>query len=46
VRGGPTLPPPPFVIAYELDTQDKPYSVLGNSWVAGTPRHPLVVLSS
>lgn len=33
-----------FVITYEPDTNEKPYSVLGNSVIAATPRHPLVLL--
>lgn len=33
-----------FVIAYEPDTKDKPYSILGNSVIAATPRHPLVLM--
>ena len=27
---------------YEPDTKDKPYSVIGNSFIAATPQHPLV----
>ncbi|GAB0490388.1 hypothetical protein MMPV_001625 [Pyropia vietnamensis] len=33
-----------FLIGYEPDTRDKPYPVLGNSFIAATPRHPLVAL--
>eukprot|EP00179_Madagascaria_erythrocladioides_P024147 CAMPEP_0198332592 /NCGR_PEP_ID=MMETSP1450-20131203/18388_1 /TAXON_ID=753684 ORGANISM="Madagascaria erythrocladiodes, Strain CCMP3234" /NCGR_SAMPLE_ID=MMETSP1450 /ASSEMBLY_ACC=CAM_ASM_001115 /LENGTH=752 /DNA_ID=CAMNT_0044037053 /DNA_START=77 /DNA_END=2335 /DNA_ORIENTATION=- len=33
-----------FVITYEPDTKDKPYSVLGNSIFAATPRHPIVAM--
>ena len=31
-----------FFCGYEPDTKDKPYSVIGNSFIACTPRHPLV----
>eukprot|EP00741_Cyanophora_paradoxa_P022173 tig00021435_g21405.t1 len=31
-----------FFITYEPDTKDKAYSVIGNSIIAATPRHPLV----
>mmetsp|Transcript_8217 Transcript_8217/g.14059 ORF Transcript_8217/g.14059 Transcript_8217/m.14059 type:complete len:755 (+) Transcript_8217:168-2432(+) len=31
-----------FIIAYEPDTKDKPYSVIGNSLIACTPRHPII----
>jgi len=33
-----------FAIAYEPDTKDKPYSILGNSVIAATPHHPLVLM--
>jgi len=33
-----------FVIAYEPDTKDKPYSILGNSVIACTPHHPLILM--
>jgi len=33
-----------FVIAYEPDTKDKPYSILGNSVIACTPHHPLTLM--
>eukprot|EP00929_Paragymnodinium_shiwhaense_P103602 TRINITY_DN6721_c0_g1_i2.p1 TRINITY_DN6721_c0_g1~~TRINITY_DN6721_c0_g1_i2.p1 ORF type:complete len:650 (+),score=185.62 TRINITY_DN6721_c0_g1_i2:71-2020(+) len=33
-----------FVIAYEPDTKDKPYSVLGNSVIGCTPHHPLILM--
>merc|ERR1712216_623432 len=33
-----------WVIAYEPDTKDKPYSVLGNSVIACTPHHPLTLM--
>eukprot|EP00913_Durusdinium_trenchii_P007720 g7250.t1 len=33
-----------FVIAYEPDTKDKPYSILGNSVIACTPKHPLILM--
>jgi len=33
-----------FVIAYEPDTKDKPYSILGNSVIACTPHHPLMLM--
>ena len=31
-----------FFCGYEPDTKDKPYSVIGNSFIACTPKHPLV----
>jgi mannosyltransferase OCH1-like enzyme len=31
-----------FFCGYEPDTKDKPYSVIGNSFIAATPKHPLV----
>ena len=31
-----------FFCGYEPDTKDKPYSVIGNSFIAATPGHPLV----
>ena len=31
-----------FFCGYEPDTKDKPYSVIGNSFIAATPQHPLV----
>uniref|UniRef100_A0A6U5AHR0 Alpha 1,4-glycosyltransferase domain-containing protein n=1 Tax=Hemiselmis andersenii TaxID=464988 RepID=A0A6U5AHR0_HEMAN len=31
-----------FFCGFEPDTKDKPYSVIGNSFIACTPRHPLV----
>lgn len=33
-----------FLITYEPDTKDKPYSVLGNSLIACTPKHPLILM--
>lgn len=33
-----------FLITYEPDTKDKPYSILGNSIIACTPRHPLILM--
>lgn len=33
-----------FMITYEPDTKDKPYSVLGNSLIMATPKHPLVLM--
>jgi hypothetical protein len=33
-----------FVIAYEPDTKDKPYSILGNSVIACTAHHPLTLM--
>ncbi|OLP82875.1 putative glycosyltransferase [Symbiodinium microadriaticum] len=33
-----------WVIAYEPDTKDKPYSILGNSVIACTPHHPLTLM--
>lgn len=33
-----------FLITYEPDTKDKPYSILGNSLIACTPRHPLILM--
>lgn len=33
-----------FMITYEPDTKDKPYSILGNSLIAVTPKHPLVLM--
>lgn len=33
-----------FVIAYEPDTKDKPYSILGNSVIACTAHHPLILM--
>merc|ERR1719482_939889 len=33
-----------FAIAYEPDTKDKPYSILGNSVIACTPHHPLILM--
>lgn len=33
-----------FSITYEPDTKDKPYSILGNSLIACTPNHPLVLM--
>lgn len=33
-----------FIITYEPDTKDKPYSVLGNSIIACTPKHPLILM--
>eukprot|EP00183_Erythrolobus_madagascarensis_P005548 CAMPEP_0185843942 /NCGR_PEP_ID=MMETSP1354-20130828/297_1 /TAXON_ID=708628 /ORGANISM="Erythrolobus madagascarensis, Strain CCMP3276" /LENGTH=863 /DNA_ID=CAMNT_0028543537 /DNA_START=60 /DNA_END=2651 /DNA_ORIENTATION=- len=33
-----------FVISYEPDTKDKPYSVIGNSIIAVTPQHPLILM--
>lgn len=33
-----------FMITYEPDTKDKPYSVLGNSIIACTPKHPLILM--
>uniref|UniRef100_A0A7S1AG96 Alpha 1,4-glycosyltransferase domain-containing protein n=1 Tax=Noctiluca scintillans TaxID=2966 RepID=A0A7S1AG96_NOCSC len=33
-----------FVMAYEPDTKDKPYSILGNSVIACTPHHPLIMM--
>jgi len=33
-----------FVIAYEPDTKDKPYSILGNSVIGCTPHHPLILM--
>lgn len=33
-----------FVIAYEPDTKDKPYFILGNSVIACTPHHPLILM--
>ncbi|CDF33947.1 unnamed protein product [Chondrus crispus] len=33
-----------FMITYEPDTKDKPYSILGNSLIACTPRHPLILM--
>uniref|UniRef100_A0A7S1EIP6 Alpha 1,4-glycosyltransferase domain-containing protein n=3 Tax=Hemiselmis andersenii TaxID=464988 RepID=A0A7S1EIP6_HEMAN len=31
-----------FFCGFEPDTKDKPYSVIGNSFLAATPKHPLV----
>mmetsp|Transcript_19919 Transcript_19919/g.79612 ORF Transcript_19919/g.79612 Transcript_19919/m.79612 type:complete len:644 (+) Transcript_19919:629-2560(+) len=31
-----------FLIMFEPDTKDKPYSVIGNSFIATTPGHPLL----
>jgi len=36
--------PTGFVLAFEPDTDGKPYSVLGNSVIACTPRHPLTLM--
>merc|ERR1719356_314858 len=33
-----------FVLAYEPNTDGKPYPLLGNSVIACTPRHPLTLL--
>eukprot|EP00184_Porphyridium_aerugineum_P000202 CAMPEP_0184695982 /NCGR_PEP_ID=MMETSP0313-20130426/3425_1 /TAXON_ID=2792 /ORGANISM="Porphyridium aerugineum, Strain SAG 1380-2" /LENGTH=802 /DNA_ID=CAMNT_0027154521 /DNA_START=114 /DNA_END=2522 /DNA_ORIENTATION=- len=33
-----------FMISYEPDTKDKAYSVIGNSIIAVTPRHPLILM--
>ena len=33
-----------FAITYEPDTKDKPYSVLGNSVIVASPKHPLVAM--
>lgn len=33
-----------FMITYEPDTKDKPYSILGNSLIACTPKHPLILM--
>lgn len=33
-----------WVIAYEPDTKDKPYSILGNSVIACTAHHPLTLM--
>ncbi|KAA8495534.1 Inositol phosphoceramide mannosyltransferase 3 [Porphyridium purpureum] len=33
-----------FMISYEPDTKDKPYSVIGNSIIAVTPGHPLILM--
>lgn len=33
-----------FLITYEPDTKDKPYSILGNSIIACTPKHPLILM--
>lgn len=33
-----------FLITYEPDTKDKPYSILGNSLIACTPKHPLILM--
>ncbi|CEL98509.1 unnamed protein product [Vitrella brassicaformis CCMP3155] len=33
-----------FLITYEPDTKDKPYSVLGNSVIVAAPKHPLVLM--
>lgn len=33
-----------FVMAYEPDTKDKPYSIFGNSLIACTSHHPLTMM--